>query len=103
MTNSFLNKVSAERGVLSVINARTKGNRQLTGLSSAAIDLWRRKVGIEATKDVAGKLVVLAELCQRLSDRSHETFQPLDSTLAERIESELSTLRTLVANFGHEG
>jgi len=97
MTNTFLNKVSAERSVLAVVNARNAGSRQLTGLSSAAIELWRRKVGTEVTKDVVGPLVVLAELCQRLSDRSHETFEPLDASTAKRIESQLDALRSAVA------
>jgi hypothetical protein len=97
MTNSFLNKVSAERSVLSIVNARTSGRMQLTGLSSAAIELWRRKVGTEATKDVVGLLITIAELCQRLSDKSHETFQPLDPELSAKIESHLCTLRNAVA------
>lgn len=97
MTNSFLNKVSAERTVLSVVNARTSGRLQLTGLSSAAIDLWRSKVGTEVTRDVVGPLVALAELCQRLSDRSHETFQPIDAPLSAKIESHLIALRHAVA------
>lgn len=96
MTNSFLNKVSAERRVLSVVNARTPGIRQLTGLSSAAIDLWRRKVGSEITTDVAAQLIALADLCQLLSDRSHETFQPIDISLSEKIDTHLSILRDAV-------
>lgn len=97
MTNSFLNKVSAERRVLSVVNATTPGRRQLTGLSSPAIDLWRRKVGFEITADVATPLIALADLCQLLSDRSHETFQPIDVALSAKIESHLSILRDAVA------
>lgn len=97
MTNSFLNKVSAERRVLYVVNAKTPGKRQLTGLSSAAVDLWRRKVGSEITADVAEPLTVLADLCQLLSDRSHETFQPIDISLSEKIEFQMSVLRDAVA------
>ena len=97
MTNTFFNKVTAERSVLSVVNSRTTGKQQLTGLSSAAIELWRRKVGTEATNDVVGPLLTLADLCQRLSDRSHETFQPLDPSFATKIDSNLCALRTAVA------
>ena len=97
MTNTFLNKVAAERSVLSVVNSRTSGKRQLTGLSSAAIELWCRKVGTETTKDVVGPLLVLADLCQRLSDRSHETFQPLDPLFATKIDSQLCALRAAIA------
>lgn len=97
MTNSFLNKVSAERTVLSVVNARTTGRLQLTGLSSAAIDLWRSKVGTEMTKDAVVPLVALAELCQRLSDRSHETFQAIDAPPTDKIESHLFALRNAMA------
>ncbi|MEW6422715.1 MAG: hypothetical protein AB1511_13465 [Deinococcota bacterium] len=97
MTNSFLNKVSAERRVLSVVNTRTPGRRQLTGLSSAAIDLWRRKVGSEITADVVAPLIELSDLCQLLSDRSHETFQPIDISLSDKIETHVSALRDAVA------
>lgn len=97
MTNSFLNKVSAERTVLTVVNARTSGRLQLTGLSSAAINLWRSKVGAEVTKDVVEPLMALAELCQRLSDRSHETFQSIDVSLSAKIESHLFALKHAVA------
>jgi hypothetical protein len=97
MINSFLNKVSAERRVLAVVNAKTSGGHQLAGLSSAAIDLWRRKVGSEITADVAIPLIALADLCQLLSDRSHETFQTIDISLSERIESYMSILRDAIA------
>lgn len=96
MTNSFVNKVSVERAVLSVVNARTTGRLQLTGLSSAAINVWRSKVGTEATKDVVVPLVALAELCHRLSDRSHETFQIIDASLTDKIESHLFALQRAV-------
>jgi len=97
MTNSFLNKVSAERRVLSVVNTRTPGRLQLTGLSTAAIDLWCRKVGSEATVDVLTPLFALSELCQLLSDRSHETFMPIDSSLSEKIDSHICILRDAIA------
>lgn len=97
MTNSFINKVSAERRVLSVVNAKTPGKRQLTGLSFSAIDLWRRKVGFETTADIAEPLIALASLCQLLSDRSHETFQPLDISLSDKIDLYMSRLRDAVA------
>ena len=96
MTNSFLNKVSAERNILTVVNARTSGRLQLTGLSNAAINLWRSKVGTEATKDVVEPLIALAELCQRLSDRSHETFMPIDASLSAQIGMHISALKQAV-------
>jgi hypothetical protein len=96
MSNSFVNKVSVERKIISAINTCTPGARQLTGLSSAAIEVWRRNAGTEATEEIVERLTALAELCQRLSDRSHETFQPVDSCLAENIEIGLTSLRRLV-------
>lgn len=96
MNNSFLNKVSAERKVLKIVNAWTPGRLQLTGLSSAAIALWSNKVGHEDTKDIIDPLKILAELCQCLSDRSHETFQPIDSSLASKIETNLISLKNIV-------
>lgn len=96
MKNTFLNKVSAERSVLSIVNARTKGARQLSGLSSAAIQVWSQRLGTVEAGAVTSQLLVLAELCQCLSDRSHETFLPLDPSLENKISAQLEQLRRAV-------
>lgn len=92
MTNTFLSKVRAERKVLSVINTLTPGTRQLTGLSSAAIEVWRQNAGIPAADRIANQLVDLAVLCQSLSDRSNESFNSLDPALHERIDEKVREL-----------
>ncbi len=96
MANSFLNKVSAERRVLTVINARFRGAKQLAGLSKPAIDLWHRKVGDQANDDVIKKLLILGDLCQCLSDRSHESFKPLNPGVEEQLEDTLIALNSVV-------
>ena len=103
MANSFMNKVSAERRVLSVVNARFRGDEQLAGLSKSAIDLCQRNVGAQATNDVVETLIILADLCQSLSDRSHESFRPLNPAVEERLEAALIALDTAVHQFKHEG
>ncbi len=94
MNNSFVRKVTAERKVLSVINTVTPGGQQLAGLSMAAIESWRRAADIEQADDLARILLRIAGLCQRLSDRSHETFQTLEPNLMKKIDSELAELRS---------
>lgn len=103
MANSFLNKVSAERRILSVVNARFHGSEQLAGLSRSAIDLWQRTVDTRVSDDIVAKLMVLAELCQSLSDRSHESFKPLDPKVEDRLEAELLALKTAVRQLQREG
>lgn len=98
MNNTFLNKVSAERSVLSIINARTKGVQQLTGLSAGAIQVWSQRLGIAESDIVTSQLMALAELCQCLSDRSHETFMPIDSSLENKINAKMEDLRKAVNN-----
>lgn len=102
MPNSFLNKVSAERRVLSVINARFRGDKQLAGLSKSAIDLWQRTVGAQVTGEVIETLIALADMCQSLSDRSHESFRPLKRDVEERLEAALLTLNTAIHQLKHE-
>lgn len=101
MANSFMNKVAAERRVLSIVNARFHGREQLAGLSKPAIDLWQRTVGTLASKEVVATLTVLAELCQSLSDRSHESFKPLNPEVEEALESELVTLNVALDQYRH--
>jgi hypothetical protein len=99
MTNTFIRKVQAERRILAVINALTPGPRQLTGLSSAAIESWRRKAGIDGAGRLADRLLEIGGLCQCLSDRSNESFQSLDPMLVAQINQKL---RELAAEAGVE-
>jgi len=92
MKNTFLNRVSAERRVLSVVNDFLPSAQQLTGLSGAAISRWRAIVGLDKTKSIGSILLVVAEQCQRLSDRSNETFMPIEKADSERIEEQLIKL-----------
>ena len=96
MANSFMNKVAAERRVLSIVNARFRGSEQLPGLSKPTIDLWQRAVGAQATDQVVTTLLCLAELCQSLSDRSHESFKPLNPPVEEALEAALVALNAAV-------
>lgn len=96
MPNSFLNKVSAERRVLSVINTHFRGKEQLAGLSKSAINLWQRRVGASATHEVIEALTVLADVCQSLSDRSNESFTRLNPEVEKRLETELVALGAAV-------
>jgi hypothetical protein len=91
-----MNKVAAERNVLSIVNARFRDSDQLAGLSKAAIELWQRKMGSKTSNDVVATLIVLAELCQSLSDRSHESFRPLNPTLDQDLIMALNTLNDLL-------
>ncbi len=99
MKNTFLNRVAAERRVLSMVNARMSRSHQLTGLSSPAISRWRGCVGIERTASINSVLQIVAEQCQRLSDRSHETFSPMEQIESENVERHLSALEKEIEKF----
>ena len=96
MKNTFLNKVAAERAVLRIVNAHTSGVRQLAGLSWVAIDAWQRAIGTIGSQPLVDELKTISDLCQRLSDRSHETFQPLDPAVAQLINSRIQSLEQLL-------
>lgn len=93
MKNAFINRVSAERRVLSVVNESLSRSQQLTGLSTAAISRWRAIVGLERTGSVSHILFAVAEQCQRLSDRSNETFMPIEEADSEKIVKQLVVLQ----------
>lgn len=96
MKNTFLNKVAAERAVLRVVNAHTSGTRQLAGLSWVAIEEWQRTISMAGSQQLVNELKTLSDLCQRLSDRSHETFQPMDPAIADLIDSRIRSLEKLI-------
>lgn len=96
MTNTFLNKVQAERRVLAMVNKYTRNVRQLTGLSAAAIDDWQRRQGVNGIGVIVAQLRELAVACQALSDRSHETFGAVDSAAASAIETKCAELGSIL-------
>jgi hypothetical protein len=92
MKNTFLNRVSAERKVLEVVNTLFPGNLQLAGLSQAALLRWESVAGQSRVANVLPILMDLAERCQRLSDRSNETFMPVEKEQANKIADQLEVL-----------
>lgn len=92
MKNTFLNRVTAERRVLSVVNGFFSNKYQLTGLSNASIKNWSNKVKIQSSSSIYLLLISLSEKCQRLSDRSNETFQAIEIEQMKNIESQLKEL-----------
>ncbi|MFN3768311.1 MAG: hypothetical protein ACK4TD_08095 [Ectopseudomonas guguanensis] len=92
MKNTFLNRASAERKVLKVVNTLFSGNLQLAGLSQAALLRWESAVGRNRVAHVLPLLTDLAEQCQRLSDRSNETFMPIEEEHAIKINEQLEVL-----------
>jgi hypothetical protein len=78
--------------VLAVVNERLPSSQQLTGLSRAAISKWRAVIGIERTRSINPILESVAEQCQRLSDRSNETFSALEAAESQGIERYLVDL-----------
>lgn len=92
MKNTFLNRVSAERRVLTVVNSKFRGRLQLAGLSEAALLQWQGVVGDRVAEDVLLLLLELAEQCQLLSDRSNETFSAMEEAQAARIGAQLEAL-----------
>ena len=98
MPNTFISKVKAERRILAVVNAHFQHDRQLAGLSNLAIDRWKQVVGQDASADIVMKLKELAEVCQSLSDRSHESLRPLNPAVNNKLEIEITALESLVCN-----
>ena len=94
MSKSFFNRVEAEREVLSLVNSLFSGRRQLAGLSSAAIEDWLGRTGFgpKARQHLLPVLRDLADSCQKLSDRSHETFAPINPVVGKRISIGMQTL-----------
>lgn len=92
VNNTFINKVAIERQILRSVNLYTKGARQLSGLSWSAIDIWQRAVPMQKAEPLVKDLKELSDLCQRISDRSHETFASIDPMLEQKIQSRIKLL-----------
>ncbi len=65
----------------------------------AAISKWRSVVGVERTGAVYPILVAVAEQCQRLSDRSNETFSKLEKEDIADILANLDILKVELDKF----
>lgn len=103
MTNTFINKVLAERQVLEIVNRTYSGALQLPGLSSAALDSWRGRVALAADHPLIQSLVTLGTLTQTLSNRSNESFTPLDPSVEPEIYRRIAELPFQVAMARNKG
>lgn len=101
MSNSFANKVIAERLVLKNVNEYTFGTSQLTGLTNKSISSWANLHGLEKGSDLEVTLKDISELCHRMSDRSKETFESIDESYLGEISLIIPSLRELLnSQFG---
>ena len=96
MSNTFLNKVVAERAALAVVNRRYSGNRQLSGLSAAAIAQWQSRVSLPPTHQMVRTLVKLGEVAQTLSNKSNESFTPLTTDVKAKLDQLMDELAAIV-------
>jgi hypothetical protein len=103
LSNTFLSKVVAERAALAVINRSYSGNRQLSGLSSPAIEQWRLKVVLSADHLLVQTLVRLGEVAQTLSNKSNESFAPLTAEVKGTIDQLVEQLAVQVRAAHTEG
>lgn len=96
MSNTFLNKVVAERTALAIINRRYSGNRQLSGLSSSAIEQWRSKISLPTSHQLVQTLLDLGEIAQTLSNKSNESFTPLRADVQAKLDQLVAQLTAQV-------
>lgn len=103
MTNTFISKVQAEREILAVVNRAYAGELQLSGLSSCAIEYWRAQVSLPANHPLIESLVALAAMTQTLSNRSNQSFVPLDPSVLPEIRRRTLELQYAVTAARSEG
>ena len=91
MTNTFADRVTAEREILRIVNEALPFDSTLNGLSRKAIEAWGSSRKTADNDGLIDLLLDCGSLCQLLSDRSHETFRdcllytspsPRDATLS---------------------
>lgn len=103
MSNTFLSKVTAERAALAVVNQSYPGNRQLSGISSAAIEQWRNKMSLPVSHQVVQALLKIGDVAQTLSNKSNESFTPLTTEVKTRLDQLMEELTAAVNVLHSEG
>ena len=96
MKNTFGNRVATERRVLTAINSRVGCDQQLAGLSRPAIYLWAAGMNGNVGDKFIQRLLEIGELCQSISDRSHEAFIPLSPGIVQELEKVIGYLESEV-------
>lgn len=96
MRNTFFNKVTFERKIIQAVNSSGVNSVQLPGLSRSAIETWLRKTSLENATEFGDHLMKLGALCQVLSDRSNESFLPLQPDTEARINVGLAELESML-------
>jgi hypothetical protein len=103
MPNAFLNKVHAERQVLTLVNRHYSDDRQLAGLSALALEQWRIRASLPKGHSLVQALIQLGKLTQTLSNRSNESFVPLDPEVEPKLRRLMDDLASEVSLLSGEG
>ncbi|OEE60615.1 hypothetical protein A1OK_10465 [Enterovibrio norvegicus FF-454] len=85
MSKKFLNKVTAERTVLSALNNHYADLEALEGLTSISIKSWAIKNSISHSDNRVITLLTLSNLCHKMSDRSQESFESIDESVMNEV------------------
>lgn len=85
MSRKFINKIAAERVVVSSVNNHYDGFFELEGMTRIAINNWALRNGMDKNDKRVEVLLVVSDLCQSMSDRSQESFKKIDGTVMEEI------------------
>ena len=92
MSKKFLNKVTAERTVLSAINNHYVDYEALQGLTKISIKSWIQNNKIEPHDARINLLFRISDLCQTMSDRSQESFESIDSKVMDKVNKNIPKL-----------
>lgn len=86
MSIKFLNKITAERAVLSAVNNHYIKFYALEGLTKKSINYWANKNNIQSDDHRIETLLFISELCHKMSDRSQESFESIDESIMSEVK-----------------
>lgn len=99
MRNKFINRVQAERLILSTVNKNKEIKVQLNGLSKAAIFDWSARNKISNESELFQIIIKASEMTHSLADVSNEVFNEEEEDISKKINLINDDLSNLILSF----
>ncbi|MGG1922847.1 hypothetical protein AB1278_13630 [Chryseobacterium sp. NRRL B-14798] len=92
--NDFLNRITAQRTVTSIVNKETKFNFPLVGLSAKALERWKNENNITENSELLKELYLISTKLFFLGNKSQEQITDEYKSLSKNITELINNLHS---------
>lgn len=97
--DEFLNRITAQRKVINIVNKKTNNSFPLVGLSSKSLDRWKTENSIPEESELIKVLYLISSKLFFLGNKSQEQITKEYKLLSENVSNLIVHLQENIKNW----